>query len=58
MIETTANKVVIRGNLVSKPGDDNSLSASICANRITIRDAIDNRRKPRAKIEIIHNQEK
>ena len=56
MITTTANKIVIRGNLVSKPGNDNPLPTSICTNRIAARDAINNRRKPRAKIEIIHNQ--
>lgn len=56
MIKATANKIVVRGNLVGKPSNDNSLSASVCANRIAIRNAIDNRGKPRAKIEIIHNQ--
>ena len=56
MIKTTTNKVVIRGSLISKPGNNNSLSTSICANRIAIRNAINNRRKSRAKIEVIHNQ--
>lgn len=58
MIKTTANKIVIRGSLVGKPSDDNSLFTSVCANRIAIRNAIDNRGKPRAKIEVVHNQKK
>lgn len=56
MIKTAANKIVIRGNLIGEPSDDDSLPASICANRIAIRDTIDNGRKPRAKIEVVHNQ--
>lgn len=56
MVKTTANKVVFRGNLVGEPRDNNALSTSVCANRIAARNAIDNRGKPRAKIEVIHNQ--
>lgn len=56
MIKTTANKIVIRGNLVSKPSNDNAFPTSVCANRITARHAIDNRRKSRAKVEVVHNQ--
>ena len=56
MIKTTANEIIIRRNLVSKPSDDNSLSTSVCANRITTRNAIDNRGKSRTEIEIIHSQ--
>lgn len=56
MIKATANKIIIRGHLVGKPSDDNSLSTSVCANRIAIRNAINNGGKPRTKIEVIHNQ--
>lgn len=56
MVKATANKIIIRGNLVGKPGDSNSLFTSICANRVAKMSVIDNRRKPGAKIEVIHNQ--
>lgn len=56
MVKTTANKIVIRGSLVGKPSDNNSVSTFICANRIATRSAIDDRRKPGAKIKIIHNR--
>lgn len=56
MIKTTANKVIIRRSFVSEPSNNNSLSTSVCANRIAIGGAINNRRKSRAKIEIVHNQ--
>jgi len=56
MIKTTANKIIIRRNLVSKPSNNNSFSTSICANRIAKTGVIDNRRKPRAEIKVIHNQ--
>lgn len=56
MIEATTNKVVIRGNLVGEPSDDDPLFTSVCTNRIAIRNATNNRGKPRAKIEVIHNQ--
>lgn len=56
MIKATANKIVIRGNLVGEPSDNNSLSTSVCANRIAIRKAIDSRGKPRAEIKVIHNR--
>ena len=56
MIKATADKIVIRGNLVGEPSNNDSFPTSICANRIATMSAIDNGRKPRAKIEIIHNQ--
>lgn len=56
VIKTTTDKIVICGNLVRKPSNNNSLSTSVCANRIAIRNAIDSRRKSGTKIEIIHNQ--
>jgi hypothetical protein len=56
MIKTTANKIIARGNLVGKPGNNDSLLAAVCANRIAIRNAVNSRGKPRAKIKIIHNR--
>lgn len=55
MIKTTANEVIVSGFFVRKPSDNNSLSATVCSNRITIRNTINNRRKPRPEIKIIHN---
>ena len=56
VIKAAANKIIIRGNLVGEPSNNNSLSTSVCADRIAIRNAIDNRRKPRTEIKVIHNQ--
>ena len=56
MIKATTNKVIICGNLVGKPSNNNSLPTSICANRIAMRNTINGRGKPRTKVEIIHNQ--
>ena len=56
MIKTTTNKVIIRGSLIGEPSNNNSFSTPVCANRIAIGNAINSRGKPRAKIEIIHNQ--
>ena len=58
MVETTANKIIVRRSLVSKPGNNDSLSTSICANRIAMRNAINTRRKSRPEIKIIHNSKK
>lgn len=52
---TAANEIVIRRTFVGKPSNNNSLFATICANRITVRDTINNRRKSWSKIKIIHN---
>lgn len=52
---TTTNKIIIRGTFIDKPSDSNSLFAAIYANRITMRNAINNRGKSRSEIEIIHN---
>ena len=56
MIETTANKVIIRRRFISKPSNNYPLLTTICTNRITIRDAVNNRGKSRSKIKIVHNQ--
>ena len=55
MIKTTANKIISRRGFIGKPSNNNSLFATICTNGVAIRSAINNRRKPRPKIEIIHN---
>ena len=52
---TTASKIVIRRTFVGKPSDNNSLSATICSNRITMLNTINNRGKSKSEIEIIHN---
>ena len=56
MITTTADKVVICEILIGKPGNNNAPFTAICANRITIRNTINGRRKPRAEIEMIHKK--
>lgn len=55
---TTTSKIIIRRRLVSEPSDNNSLSTTISANRITHRKATNVRRKPRSIIEIIHDKKK
>jgi hypothetical protein len=55
MITTTTSKIIIGRSLVGKPSENNSLSAKVRANRIAVRNTINNRRKPRSEIEIIHN---
>jgi hypothetical protein len=55
-VKTAVSEIFIRRNCVRKPSDNNSLFASICANRIAIGNVVNNRRKPRAKIEIIHKR--
>jgi len=56
VIKTTASKIVICGNLVGKPSDNDSLSTSVCANRIATGNVIDSRAKKRAKIKAIHKK--
>jgi len=56
MVKATANKIVIRRSFVEKPGHNNALTTTICANRIAIRSAINNGGKSRAEIKIIHSQ--
>lgn len=58
MIKTTANKIIIRGDLLSEPSNDDSLFSSICANGIAMRKAINSRGKPGPKIEIIHDSKR
>ena len=55
MVKTTANKIISRRNFIGKPSNNNSLFTTVCTNGVAIRNAINNRRKPRPKIEIIHN---
>ena len=55
MVKTTTNEIIIRRDFVSKPGNNDSLFAAVCTNGVAIRGAINNRRKPGPKIEIIHN---
>lgn len=56
MIKPAANKIIIRGIFIGEPSNNNSLSTSICTNRIATMNAIDNGRKPGAKIKVIHNR--
>ena len=56
MIKSTTNKVIISRFLGGEPSNNNSFFSTICANRITIRNTINGRRKPRAEIEIIHKK--
>jgi hypothetical protein len=51
----TANKIIIRGTLVSKPSNRDSLLAPVCANGVAIRDIANNRRDSGSKIKVIHN---
>jgi len=55
MIKTTANKIISSRSFFGKPSNNNSLFTTICTNGVAIRSAINNRRKPRPKIETIHN---
>lgn len=56
MIKTTANKIIIRRDFINEPSDNNSLFATIRTNGIAMRNTINDGRKSRSKIEIIHNQ--
>lgn len=56
MITAAADKVVGCRILVGKPGNNNAPFAAICANRKTIGNAINHRRKPRSEIEMIHKK--
>ena len=58
MITATTNEIILCGKLVEKPGDNNAFSAAIRTNGKTIRCAINNRRKSRSEIEIIHDFKK
>lgn len=57
MVKATTNKIIIRRYFVGEPGYNNAFATTICANRIAIRNAIDDRGKSGAKIKVIHNQE-
>ena len=56
MVKATANKIVIRGRFIGKPGDNNAFPTAICRNRETVGSAADYRRKTGAKIKPIHSR--
>ncbi len=58
MVKATANKIILRGNLVKKPSDNDSFFTAVRANRIAVGSAINNRRKSRSEIKRVHSQKK